>query len=606
MLFTIIAICTIFNIHIKDVYTMFYSFKLEKFIIEEKILKISINGTFNYISGSRKPKISITWDNGEENRRLPLQITSFYLDSNKCFIHAECEYELEYLFWNRKNYDNVYVRFSLMYGGNYINNLKFDSENILFSDDIYYKTLAENEKIVILPQKKLKEYHNLIDKYKPLITIYSYILLTIAILLIPLFAVDAFLAQKRILERSPDIKRTHNKLIAALFHINWKIYEFSNHGLGRRRFKLWIMGRLYSLLSQRKVKRNQIAFVSERRDDLTGNFEFIYSKTKDDSSISIVKFLNTKPIKNLSILEMINYVNILSTSKVILLDDFMPSIHTFNLKDETSLIQLWHAVGAFKTFGFSRIGKKGGPQQSSPNHRSYDYAIVSSKEIAKFYSEGFGLSEKKVVATGIPRTDIFFNEKYREKIELSFYKKYPQLSDKKIILFAPTFRGDGKHDAYYPMDLFNLKRIYEGIGKEYAIIIKHHPFITEKMKVPEEYKEVIIDLSENSEINDLLFISNLVITDYSSVVFESSLLNVPMLFYAYDLEEYIDSRDFYYEYETFVPGKIVFNEEQIINAIRDKDFELDKINKFKDKFFDALDGKSTKRVVDLLNTILTS
>ncbi|MCZ3367106.1 MULTISPECIES: CDP-glycerol glycerophosphotransferase family protein [Methanobacterium] len=589
-----------------DVYTMFHSFQLEKFFIEEKILTVSINGTFDYLNNSKKPKLSITFDNGAENRRLPLQVTSFYLDSGKCFIHAECEYELEYLFW-RENYDCISIRFSLMYGGNYIDNLKLNFKNsILASDNIYYKVADKDEKVVILPQKSLEEHKRLNSKYGPLITIYSYLLFFMAVILIPLFALDAVLAQKGISEKSPDFKRTHNKLIAVLFHINWKIYEFSAHGLGRRRFKLWIMGRLYNLLRRRKVRENQIAFVSERREDLTGNFEFIYHKIGDDPSISIVKFLNTKPIKSLSIMEMINYVNILSTSKVILLDDFMPSIHTFDLKDDITLIQLWHAVGAFKTFGFSRIGKEGGPQQFSPNHRSYDRAIVSSKEISKFYAEGFGLSNEKVVATGVPRTDVFFDEEYRKKVESSFYMEYPHLVDKKIILFAPTFRGDGKQDAHYPMDLFNLKQIHEAIGGEYVVIVKHHPFVTEKMKIPPEYKNFIMDLSKNSEINDLLFVSDLVITDYSSVIFESSLLNVPMLFYAYDLEEYIDSRDFYYEFETFVPGKIVFNQEQVINAILNEDFEMEKISKFKNRFFDHLDGRSTERVVDMIYKILNS
>jgi CDP-glycerol glycerophosphotransferase (TagB/SpsB family) len=585
---------------------MFYSFQLEKCFIEKKIVTVSINGTFNYINGSRKPKISIKFDNNTENRRLPLQIASFYLDSNlnKCFIHAECEYELEYLFLGKENYDDISIKFSLIYGGNYIDNFKLDfKEDSLFSDDIYYKINLENRKIAISPQKKLKEYYAFLNKYNPLLIGYNYFLFFMAVLLIPVFAVDAFLAQKGILKRQT---LDHNGSSSISVYINQKIGEFSGHGLGRRRFNLWIMGRIYSLMRRRKVRKNQIAFISERREDLTGNFEFIYSKIKDDPAISIVKFLNTKPIKSLNLLEMIDYVTILATSKIILLDDFMPSIHTFDLKEETSLIQLWHAVGAFKTFGFSRIGKIGGPEQSSPNHRSYSRAIVSSNEISKFYAEGFALSEEKVVATGIPRTDIFFNEEYGEKMKSLFYEKYPQLSDKKIILFAPTFRGYGKQDANYPMNTFPLKQIYEGIGNEYGIIIKHHPFIKEKIKVPEEYKDVIINLSQNSEINDLLFISDLVITDYSSIIFETSLLNVPMLFYAYDLDEYIDSRDFYYEYETFVPGKIVFNQKELINAIINQDFEAEKIDKFKDKFFEELDGKSAKRVLNLVYDLLGS
>lgn len=101
-----------------------------------------------------------------------------------------------------------------------------------------------------------------------------------------------------------------------------------------------------------------------------------------------------------------------------------------------TLIQLWHACGAFKTFGCSRMGKKGGQNLKSPNHRNYDYATVSSDEIRKFYAEGFGLPIEKVVATGVPRTDIFFDKAYKEKVTKEFYEKYPKLKDKKILLFA--------------------------------------------------------------------------------------------------------------------------------------------------------------------------
>jgi len=359
-----------------------------------------------------------------------------------------------------------------------------------------------------------------------------------------------------------------------------------------------------SILRHRKIKENQIAFVSERRNDISGNFDPIYHELKKNPEISIVKFLNNKPIKNLNLFEIIRYVNILSTSKIILLDDFLPSIHTFDLKEETKLIQLWHAVGAFKTFGFTRIGKEGGPEQFSPNHRSYNYAIVSSREIVKFYAEGFGLSEEKVLATGIPRTDVFFDNTYKKKVESEFYNKYPHLENKKILLFAPTFRGEGKHDAHYPLKLFPVNQIYENIRDGWAIIIKQHPFVSEKVEISPEFEDYIVDLSQDSEINNLLFISDLLITDYSSVIFEASLLNIPMLFYAYDLEEYINSRDFYYEYETFVPGKIVVKTPEIIDSILNNDFDSEKIDEFKGRFFDQLDGKSTKRVINLLYNLL--
>ena len=230
----------------------------------------------------------------------------------------------------------------------------------------------------------------------------------------------------------------------------------------------------------------------------------------------------------------------------------------------------------------------------------YDYAIVSSKEIAKHYAEGFGLSDENVVATGIPRTDIFMDKEYEKNIQISFYERYPQLKNKKIMLFAPTFRGNGQMSAYYPLDAFDIEKAYEGLGGEYAILIKLHPFCQERFEIPEKYSDFIIDMSEEDELNDLLFVTDLLVTDYSSVIFEASLRDIPMMFYAFDLYDYISSRDFYYDFESFVPGKIVFSENELIACVKNQDFEQEKVNGFKNKFFDDLDGKSSERVAHLI------
>ena len=104
-------------------------------------------------------------------------------------------------------------------------------------------------------------------------------------------------------------------------------------------------------------------------------------------------------------------------------------------------------------------------------------------------------------------------------------------------------------------------------------------------------------------INDLLFVTDILITDYSSVCFEASLLNKPMIFFAYDLEEYIASRDFYYPYESFVPGPIARSTGEILEIIQNDNFDIEKLQEFKNTFFDHFDGKSTERVVDQLMKI---
>ena len=125
-----------------------------------------------------------------------------------------------------------------------------------------------------------------------------------------------------------------------------------------------------------------------------------------------------------------------------------------------------------------------------------------------------------------------------------------------------------------------------------------------RVEIPTEYEGKIIDMSENEELNDLLFITDVLITDYSSVVFEASLLDIPMLFYSFDLQNYISTRGFYYEYDSFVPGKIVFNMDALIESIENQDFESEKIYAFKHKFFDELDGKAGQRVANLILSLL--
>ncbi len=230
----------------------------------------------------------------------------------------------------------------------------------------------------------------------------------------------------------------------------------------------------------------------------------------------------------------------------------------------------------------------------------YDYAIVSSQEIAKHYAEGFGISDNNVVATGIPRTDVFMNKEYAEDVRERFFRQYPNLKSKKIILFAPTFRGKGQMSAYYPTEAFHPEKLLDKIGNDYAILIKLHPYCKERFEIAEEYRDRIIDFSDAVELNDLLFVTDLLITDYSSVIFEASLLDIPMLFYTYDLYLYIKERDFYYDFENFVPGKILYSENEIAESIESNSFEQDKVSSFKYKFFDNLDGNSSKRVADLV------
>ena len=352
------------------------------------------------------------------------------------------------------------------------------------------------------------------------------------------------------------------------------------------------------------VKPNRVTFMSGRRTELGGNLEFVWRELENESDIELktIFFAQTSMMKMVKVLP--KFLNLYATSRVVVVDDFFRLLNTFKRPENTRIIQLWHACGAFKTFGYTRLGKPGGPHQYDKNHRMYDYAIVSSSEIARHYAEGFGISDNCVLSCGVPRTDIFFDESYSTEIKETLYERHPELKGKKVLLFAPTFRGNGQVTAYYEIDRLEINELKRTLGEDWAIIIKLHPFCKERFEIGEEFENSIIDLSSEDELNDLLFITDLLVTDYSSCIFEASLLNIPMVFYAFDLEEYVRDRDFYYEFESFAPGKIVKTQEELINCIKEKDFEQDKINGFKNKFFDNTDGNSSKRIADKIIEIV--
>src|SRR5699024_12824925 len=128
------------------------------------------------------------------------------------------------------------------------------------------------------------------------------------------------------------------------------------------------------------------------------------------------------------------------------------------------LLQVWHSVGSFTTFGFSRTGRQGGPSPKSIKHRNYTKARVSSEGVREHYAEGFGIPVDRVYPTRVPRSDIFFDEEYKKHVRKTLYNKFPFLKGKKVILFAPTFRGNGQASAYFPFHVLDFKQIYENLG----------------------------------------------------------------------------------------------------------------------------------------------
>ena len=583
------------------------SVKIFELFVENSTLKIGLRVRGDYDPKVRKPMVTVIFDNGQENRRIPMPIQAYYPSEDlKTFdFFAGYSYLLNRVFFKESDAEKIRMSLEISYGDNlFVSPVMTESSDLLIYGSEFYNVGfgKKHQDIVIKPlqiEQETSIKNNIICACQGFVNLlWSLVLIVTAIALFPLFVIEALLNFLCCVKSAP--RNNKSGLMKILFHIKWRVSGIIRKNLSFAYLKLSLAKLGFDLFKLFKVKKNRIVFISNRRDGISGNYEYIYDKLIGNRELDIRTVFDTAE----GYFTCFKYGYYMATAKVLLVDDYIELIYKIPRREDNYLIQVWHACGAFKTFGFSRLGRPGGQKQKNNAHRNYDFCTVSSSEICKYYAEGFGLSLEKVVPTGVPRTDIFFSEEYKEKARNEIYSKYPHLKGKNVILFAPTFRGNGKKSGYYPENRFDFIKLYEHFKGEYVIIIKHHPFVNNRVEIPAEYEGKIIDMSDNEELNELLFITDVLITDYSSVVFEASLLDIPMLFYSFDLQNYIATRGFYYEYDSFVPGKIVYNMDSLIEAIDKKDFESEKIDAFKHKFFDELDGKAGQRVANLIVSLL--
>lgn len=335
-------------------------------------------------------------------------------------------------------------------------------------------------------------------------------------------------------------------------------------------------------------RHKTVLFTSQSRNELSGNEKFVYDEIMKREELKSSLNIRFSFTESGGIGFYLKTAWLLGRSDTVILDDYHPIVYRFKYKKSVKIAQLWHACGAFKTFGYSRLGKEGALRFDGNAHRCYTHVFVSGEGVRKYYAEAFGVPMKRVYATGVARCD-------------SFAAKKRQKNERFTILFAPTFRGNGKESAYYPYNKIDNERLAALCRKNnMQIIFKMHPFIKEKVRIEENQRDVLFDESDKREINDLLPEADLIITDYSSVVYEASLLDIPMLFYVFDLDEYTKKRDFYQPFCEFAPGKIVCTFDELINALESKSFDSEKVSCFKQANFSGDIGKASAKIVDIL------
>ena len=371
------------------------------------------------------------------------------------------------------------------------------------------------------------------------------------------------------------------------------------------RYKVYFP-KVYSSYCTEPVQENKVLFLEMRFTKLSNSFELIYKALEESGEYDLkCSYVQFNFIRGREFTQRVNeMLKELATAKYVFVDDASLILSSIPLRKETVAINLWHACGAFKKFGRStaelKFGSSAATLDKYPNYGNLTHVTVSSPEVIWAYEEAMHLPKGIVKATGVSRTDQFYDKEFVESRKQKLYEIMPEAKDKKVILYAPTFRGHVA-TASSP-DRIDFERFCRELGNEYVIVCKHHPFVKNPPIIPEELQHFARDLTKYLSIEDLLCCADICISDYSSLVFEYSLFEKPMIFYAYDYDNYCDWRGFYYDYSEFTPGPVVQTEDELLNSIKniDTQFDKQKVIDFKEKFMGSCDGHATERIIALM------
>ncbi|AVR00508.1 CDP-glycerol--glycerophosphate glycerophosphotransferase [Oceanobacillus iheyensis] len=289
----------------------------------------------------------------------------------------------------------------------------------------------------------------------------------------------------------------------------------------------------------------------------------------------------------------------LATGSTILIDTYHPFLSVTNFKTSTVCIQLWHAAGAIKHFGLmdptNEYRSAKAIERFKNVYDSFTYAVVGSENMADTFKDSFGLSDSQILRTGIPRSDVLFDNKKKQEVYKKIVQENLWVADKKIILYAPTFRNDQLSNFQLQL---NIEQLYASLSDEYVLFIKPHPAVSYEIK--DMFKEFVLDVSSYYDTNELLLVTDILISDYSSIPFEFAILEKPMIFFAYDMDEYKVTSGLIDNYENQMPGPVVFSTEAIISSIREKNFNYKDIKDFAKRYNAYSDGSASLNLAKFL------
>lgn len=342
--------------------------------------------------------------------------------------------------------------------------------------------------------------------------------------------------------------------------------------------------------------KGKVAIISRESDNKTLDIAMLEAELrKRGISVIVLSKLLTKDrgIRSLSYAgHALRQEAAILSSDVVVLDTYCIPASMIPHRKGTKVVQIWHALGAVKKFGWQTVGMPGGSPERTARlmrmHHGYDYVTCASDITADHFCEAFRTDRSKIVKCGLPRIDYIksvSSGERRNDMRRKIFSLYPELagSTRKTVLYAPTFRRD---------EAVDVKSLVDALDRDnYNIVVRLHP-LYRKDAEDEVLRSIRNDgcgaviFDDAFSSFDWLSAADIIISDYSSLVIEAALADKPLYLYTYDLEDYEANNGLNMDFSAEPIAPYVFRNAKALAAAMDGEYDLSALRGFRDRYID--------------------
>jgi len=365
----------------------------------------------------------------------------------------------------------------------------------------------------------------------------------------------------------------------------------------------WVAQACYAVFKAALPLRRKVVLLSRQSDSPSRDFEMLAAELRRrDPLLEVVvrcRFIRATPLSRITYIgEILTQMYHLATARVCIVDGYIIPVSVLTHRPELKVIQTWHALGAIKKFGLQSLDRPSGRSaalaRSMRMHRNYDLVLCGGPRTVGIFAEAFGVEPEAVAPLGLPRVDYLLEHAHDATadpvppIVAGLRARFPLLADRsrRTILYAPTFRRN-RPDHHREV----IERFSDG---RYTLIVKPHPLVETDFTGPNVVNARGVD------ILDLLPLSDVVITDYSAVAFEACVLDKPLYFYVFDLDDYANEHGLNIDLLAEMDGAASRDLDRIATLIDTAEYDTALLGRLKERYVSITDGSCTRRIADVV------